>query len=98
MWFFEFEFCVFLDLVNCCVNRICWNITSKGLACVGQDEVIFLIETLPDETQVPKDILLHINQIYHEAVKGFYYFLYDFVPIIYQRSLFYTMFFHIFFS
>lgn len=52
------------------MNKICWNITSKGLACVGQDEVIFLIETLPDETQIPKDVLIHINQIYMEATKG----------------------------
>ncbi|OXU21599.1 hypothetical protein TSAR_014260 [Trichomalopsis sarcophagae] len=56
--------------LNCCVNRICWNVTSKGLACVGQDEIVFLVETLPDETQVPKDLLLHINLIYHEAAKG----------------------------
>lgn len=52
------------------MNKICWNITSKGLACVGQDEVIFLIETLPDETQIPKDVLIHINQIYMESMKG----------------------------
>lgn len=52
------------------MNRICWNVTSKGLACVGQDEVVFLVETMPDEAEVPKDLLLHINQIYHEATKG----------------------------
>ena len=65
--------------VSCCVNRICWNITSKGLACVGQDEVVFLIETLPDETQIPKDVLIHINQLYVEATKGnfMYYNYYD---------------------
>ncbi|XP_046489801.1 zinc finger FYVE domain-containing protein 9 isoform X1 [Neodiprion pinetum] len=56
--------------LSCCVNRICWNITSRGLACVGQDEVIFLVETLPDETLIPKDLLIHINLIYVEAIKG----------------------------
>ncbi|XP_015598916.1 uncharacterized protein LOC107269512 isoform X2 [Cephus cinctus] len=56
--------------LNCCVNRVCWNVTSRGLACVGQDEVILLVETLPDETQIPKDLLIHINQIYIEAIKG----------------------------
>ncbi|XP_034939825.1 uncharacterized protein Sara isoform X3 [Chelonus insularis] len=56
--------------LNCCVNRICWNVTSRGLACVGQDEVILLVETLPEETQIPKDLLIHINQIYTEAIKG----------------------------
>ncbi|XP_043275653.1 zinc finger FYVE domain-containing protein 9 isoform X2 [Venturia canescens] len=56
--------------LNCCVNRVCWNVTSRGLACVGQDEIIFLVETLPDEMQIPKDLLIHINQIYVEAIKG----------------------------
>ncbi|KAF7993445.1 hypothetical protein HCN44_010040 [Aphidius gifuensis] len=56
--------------LNCCVNKVCWNVTSRGLACVGQDEVIFLIEVLPDETQIPRDLLIHINQIYVEAIKG----------------------------
>ncbi|KAJ8687232.1 hypothetical protein QAD02_023026 [Eretmocerus hayati] len=58
-----------IDL-NCCVNKVCWNVTSKGLACVGQDELVFLVETLPDEKEAPKDLFLHINQIYHEALKG----------------------------
>ncbi|KAG8035499.1 hypothetical protein G9C98_006945 [Cotesia typhae] len=56
--------------LNCCVNKICWNVTSRGLACVGQDEVIFLIETLPEESLIPKDLLIHINQLYTEAIKG----------------------------
>jgi hypothetical protein len=56
--------------VNCCVNKICWNITSKGLACVGQDEVILLVEVLPDETRIPKDLFIYINQLYFEAIKG----------------------------
>ncbi|XP_012281497.1 zinc finger FYVE domain-containing protein 9 isoform X3 [Orussus abietinus] len=56
--------------LNCCVNRTCWNVTSKGLVCVGQDEVVLLVETLPDENQIPKDLFVHINQIYLEAMKG----------------------------
>ncbi|XP_014469473.1 PREDICTED: uncharacterized protein LOC106741712 isoform X3 [Dinoponera quadriceps] len=56
--------------LNCCVNKICWNVTSRGLACVGQDEVILLVETLPDETRIPKDLLVYINQLYLEAIKG----------------------------
>ncbi|KAK9293431.1 hypothetical protein QLX08_011628 [Tetragonisca angustula] len=56
--------------LNCCVNKTCWNVTSKGLDCVGQDEVILLIEALPDETRVPKDLLLFINQLHLEAMKG----------------------------
>ncbi|XP_014235930.1 zinc finger FYVE domain-containing protein 9 isoform X2 [Trichogramma pretiosum] len=56
--------------LNCCVDKVCWNVTTKGLACVGQDELVFLVEVLPDEALVPKDILLHINQIYNDALKG----------------------------
>ncbi|XP_076168170.1 smad anchor for receptor activation isoform X1 [Ptiloglossa arizonensis] len=56
--------------LNCCINKTCWNITSKGLACVGQDEVILLVETLPDETQIPKDLLIFINELYLEAIAG----------------------------
>ncbi|XP_036143333.1 uncharacterized protein LOC105832055 isoform X2 [Monomorium pharaonis] len=56
--------------LNCCVNKICWNVTSRGLACIGQDEVILLIEVLPDETRIPKDLLMFINQLYLEAIKG----------------------------
>jgi len=56
--------------VNCCVNKICWNVTSRGLACIGQDEVILLVEVLPDETWIPKDLLTYINQLYLEAIKG----------------------------
>ncbi|XP_026667581.1 zinc finger FYVE domain-containing protein 9 isoform X2 [Ceratina calcarata] len=56
--------------LNCCVNKTCWNVTSKGLDCVGQDEIILLIEVLPEETRVPKDLLLFINQLFLEATKG----------------------------
>lgn len=56
--------------LNCCVNKVCWNVTSRGLACVGQDEVILLVEILPDETRIPKDVLIYINQLYLEAIKG----------------------------
>lgn len=52
------------------MNKICWNVTSRGLACIGQDEVILLVEVLPDETRIPKDLLIYINQLYLEAIKG----------------------------
>jgi len=68
--------------VNCCVNKICWNITSKGLACVGQDEVILLVEVLPDETRIPKDLFMYINQLYFEAIKGNICILIEFILIV----------------
>ncbi|KYN10776.1 Zinc finger FYVE domain-containing protein 9 [Trachymyrmex cornetzi] len=58
------------EIVNCCVNKICWNVTSRGLACIGQDEIILLVEILPDETRIPKELLIYINQLYLEAIKG----------------------------
>jgi len=66
-WSFE-HFVVFL--VDCCVKRVCWCFTSDGLSCVGQDEVVIVLETRNEDFTVPKDIFLHINYIYHEAATG----------------------------
>lgn len=56
--------------VECCVNRECWCFSSEGLACVGQDEVVFLLECLPQEAVPPKDVFLLINSLYQDAAKG----------------------------
>lgn len=58
---------VFLD---CCVNQECWCISSEGLACVGQDEIVLLLECLPQENFPPKDAFLLINTLYQDASKG----------------------------
>lgn len=52
------------------MNRECWCITSSGLACVGQDEVVLLLECLPEENCPPKDVFLLINMLYLDASKG----------------------------
>ncbi|XP_075229394.1 smad anchor for receptor activation isoform X2 [Lycorma delicatula] len=57
-------------MLDCCVNRECWCITSSGLACVGQDEVVLLLECLPEENCPPKDVFLLINMLYLDASKG----------------------------
>ncbi|XP_054274611.1 zinc finger FYVE domain-containing protein 9-like [Macrosteles quadrilineatus] len=57
-------------MLDCCVNRECWCFSTEGLACVGQDEIVFLLECLPEESQPPKDIFLLINNLYQEAAKG----------------------------
>jgi len=57
-------------MLDCCVNRECWCFSTEGLACVGQDEIVFLLECLPQETLPPKDIFLLINHLYQEAAKG----------------------------
>ncbi|VVC44392.1 Hypothetical protein CINCED_3A017717 [Cinara cedri] len=58
---------VYLD---CCVKRETWCMSTEGLACVGQDEVIILLETLPNEKHPPRDIFLFVNNLYKNASLG----------------------------
>lgn len=37
---------------------------------VGQAEVVILLQCLPDEKTVPKDIFTHFVQLYQEALGG----------------------------
>uniref|UniRef100_A0A336M7I6 CSON013165 protein n=1 Tax=Culicoides sonorensis TaxID=179676 RepID=A0A336M7I6_CULSO len=65
------NFYVFVKVVKlvCCVNKTVINFTTKGLHHVGQDEIVILLEL--DETNlIPKDVFLHLNDIYNEADKG----------------------------
>lgn len=56
--------------VNCCVHKDVWSVTTEGLSCVGQDEVVFVLEVLPDEKYPPKDLFATVNTLYQEASKG----------------------------
>ncbi|XP_012675751.2 zinc finger FYVE domain-containing protein 9 isoform X3 [Clupea harengus] len=58
-----------IKLVNY-VNRKCWFVTTKGMHAVGQAEVVVLLQCLPDEKTIPKDIFCHFVQIYQEALSG----------------------------
>ncbi|KAL5243096.1 hypothetical protein ACI65C_010506 [Semiaphis heraclei] len=58
---------VFLD---CCVKRETWCMSTEGLACVGQDEVVILLETLPNEKHPPRDLFLFVNNLYKNASTG----------------------------
>ncbi|XP_013868425.1 zinc finger FYVE domain-containing protein 9 isoform X4 [Austrofundulus limnaeus] len=58
-----------VKLVNY-VNRKCWYVTTKGMHAVGQAEVVVLLQCLPDEKTVPKDIFTHFVQLYQEALGG----------------------------
>lgn len=53
------------------MKETCWVICSKGMGCVGQDEIIVLL-TLKDENddQIPKEVLLQFHYIYLEAARG----------------------------
>lgn len=37
---------------------------------VGQAEVVILLQCLPDEKTIPKDIFTHFVQLYQEALSG----------------------------
>lgn len=37
---------------------------------VGQAEVVILLQCLPDEKTIPKDIFTHFVQLYQEALTG----------------------------
>uniref|UniRef100_A0A672HNE7 Zinc finger, FYVE domain containing 9a n=1 Tax=Salarias fasciatus TaxID=181472 RepID=A0A672HNE7_SALFA len=58
-----------VKLVNY-VNRKCWYVTTKGMHAVGQAEVVVLLQCLPDEKTVPKDIFSHFVQLYQEALSN----------------------------
>uniref|UniRef100_A0A673BRE1 Zinc finger, FYVE domain containing 9a n=1 Tax=Sphaeramia orbicularis TaxID=375764 RepID=A0A673BRE1_9TELE len=58
-----------VKLVNY-VNRKCWYMTTKGMHAVGQAEVVILLQCLPDEKTIPKDIFTHFVQLYQEALTG----------------------------
>ena len=63
----------FYITVDCCMKETCWVICSKGMGCVGQDEIIFILTlTEPDDDQIPKEIFLQLHYIYQEAAKGNY--------------------------
>ncbi|XP_047445361.1 zinc finger FYVE domain-containing protein 9 [Mugil cephalus] len=58
-----------VKLVNY-VNRKCWYVTTKGMHAVGQAEVVVLLQCLPDEKTIPKDVFTHFVQLYQEALSG----------------------------
>ncbi|PNF19407.1 Zinc finger FYVE domain-containing protein 9 [Cryptotermes secundus] len=56
--------------LDCCVSRTCWCFSTSGMSCVGQDEIVIILECLPDEATVPKDIFRHLNTLYQDASRG----------------------------
>jgi len=63
--------------VNCCMRRTCWSFTSRGLCTVGQDDVVILLESLPDETLPPPDVFQHIALLYDQASQGIVAFCFN---------------------
>ncbi|XP_072276855.1 zinc finger FYVE domain-containing protein 9 [Pyxicephalus adspersus] len=52
------------------VNRKCWCFTTKGMHAVGQAEIVILLQCLPDEKCLPRDIFSHFVELYKEALAG----------------------------
>ncbi|XP_041094140.1 zinc finger FYVE domain-containing protein 16-like [Polyodon spathula] len=50
----------------------CWCFSSNGLHGVGQPEIMFLLQCLPEESTLPKDIFKLYITIYQDALKGKY--------------------------
>uniref|UniRef100_A0A8C3A7U2 Zinc finger, FYVE domain containing 16 n=1 Tax=Cyclopterus lumpus TaxID=8103 RepID=A0A8C3A7U2_CYCLU len=51
-------------------SRQCWCFGSNGLQALGQRELVFLLECLPEEKSLPKDLFTLYLNIYQEAQKG----------------------------
>ncbi|XP_017549202.1 zinc finger FYVE domain-containing protein 16 [Pygocentrus nattereri] len=60
-----------VKLVTYCGQK-CWCLSSNGLQGVGQRELVFVIECLPEENSLPRDIFSFYISIYHDAQKGKY--------------------------
>lgn len=67
----------FPSLVSCCINKSVINFTTQGMHLVGQDEIVILLE-LDSSNQLPKDIFIHLNEIYRDADKGMCLFYFKF--------------------
>ncbi|XP_066453693.1 zinc finger FYVE domain-containing protein 9 [Eleutherodactylus coqui] len=52
------------------VNRKCWCFTTKGMHAMGQAELVILLQCLPDEKCLPRDVFCHFVEIYREALAG----------------------------
>ncbi|KNC31156.1 hypothetical protein FF38_13972 [Lucilia cuprina] len=74
------NFFVFVKIVNlkCCLNRTVINFTTNGMHHVGNDEIVILLEFEPPASKeevsvgnlIPKDIFVHLNEIYNNAESG----------------------------
>ncbi|KAG7499372.1 zinc finger FYVE domain-containing protein 16-like isoform X1 [Solea senegalensis] len=58
-----------VKLVTYCGHQ-CWCFGSNGLQALGQRELVFLLECLPEEKTLPKDLFTLYLTIYQDAQKG----------------------------
>uniref|UniRef100_A0AAY4EB54 FYVE-type domain-containing protein n=1 Tax=Denticeps clupeoides TaxID=299321 RepID=A0AAY4EB54_9TELE len=58
-----------IKLVTYC-ERKCWCISSNGLQALGQPELLFVIEHIPEENSLPRDMFSLYSSIYQDAQRG----------------------------
>lgn len=51
-------------------GKKCWCLSSNGLQGVGQRELAFIIERLPEENSLPRDVFSLYISIFQDAQKG----------------------------
>jgi len=56
--------------VDCCTKKQCWCFTSHGLNTVSQDEVVLVLDCLPDENYIPRDVFHLYKMLYQQAATG----------------------------
>ncbi|KAG0722476.1 Zinc finger FYVE domain-containing protein 9 [Chionoecetes opilio] len=56
--------------VECCVGVEVWNLATRGLCTVGQEELVVLLEVAPGETHPPRDLFAFFNTVYQQANQG----------------------------
>ncbi|XP_058467089.1 zinc finger FYVE domain-containing protein 9 [Malaya genurostris] len=56
--------------LSCCINKTVINFTTRGMHYVGQDEIVILLELNDSQMVLPKDIFVHLNEIYCNADRG----------------------------
>lgn len=54
----------------CCTNKTVINFSTSGLLAVRQDELLILLELNDDMNKLPKEVFLHLNEIYRRADKS----------------------------
>ncbi|XP_054161437.1 zinc finger FYVE domain-containing protein 9-like [Oppia nitens] len=66
---------IFAKIVNkkCCVKSEIWNFATKGMATIGQDEILMNLEQLADEDTFPRDIFRFFTTIFDNVTKGTVY-------------------------
>ncbi|XP_055327435.1 zinc finger FYVE domain-containing protein 9-like isoform X2 [Paramacrobiotus metropolitanus] len=58
-----------LDL-KCCMGHVVWSYSTSGMRLVGQDEICILLEKQDMDVLPPRDVFLHLNEIFLHAKQG----------------------------